>query len=66
LDVGATAMFMLATREGLLTVVAVITALYPAATVIMARMVLKEHLQALQRWGLGLAAVSVAVLASVT
>lgn len=66
LDVAATAMFMLATREGLLTVVAVITALYPAATVIMARMVLKEHLQALQRWGLGLAAVSVAVLASVT
>jgi len=65
LDVAATAMFMLATREGLLTVVAVITALYPAATVIMARIVLKEHLQALQRWGLGLAAVSVAVLASV-
>lgn len=65
LDVAATAMFMLATREGLLTVVAVITALYPAATVIMARLVLKEHLQALQRWGLGLAALSVAVLASV-
>ncbi len=65
LDVTATAMFMLATREGLLTVVAVITALYPAATVIMARIVLKEHLQALQRYGLGLAVVSVAVLASV-
>jgi EamA domain-containing membrane protein RarD len=45
--------------------VAVITALYPAATVLMARIVLKEHLQALQRWGLALAAVSVAVLASV-
>lgn len=65
LDVAATAMFMLATREGLLTVVAVITALYPAATVLMARVVLKEHLQGLQRWGLALAAVSVAVLASV-
>ncbi|MCZ3386828.1 MAG: EamA family transporter [Actinomycetia bacterium] len=65
LDVAATAMFMLATREGLLTVVAVITALYPAATVLMARIVLKEHLQALQRWGLALAVVSVAVLASV-
>ena len=48
-----------------LTVVAVITALYPAATVLMARIVLKEHLQALQRWGLALAAVSVVVLASV-
>lgn len=65
LDVAATAMFMLATREGLLTVVAVITALYPAATVLMARFVLNEHLQALQRWGLALAFVSVAVLASV-
>lgn len=65
LDVAATAMFMLATREGLLTVVAVITALYPAATVIMARFVLKEHLQAMQRWGLALAAVSVTVLAAV-
>ncbi|MCZ3389503.1 MAG: DMT family transporter [Actinomycetia bacterium] len=65
LDVAATAMFIFATREGLLTVVAVITALYPAATVIMARFVLKEHLQAMQRWGLALAAVSVAVLAVV-
>lgn len=65
LDVVATAAFMLATREGMLTVVAVITALYPAATVLMARVVLKEHLQALQRVGLALAAVSVTVLAAV-
>lgn len=65
LDVLATAAFMLATREGMLTVVAVITALYPAATVIMARVMLKEHLQAMQRVGLVLAALSVAVLALV-
>lgn len=65
LDVLATAAFMLATREGLLTVVAVITALYPAATVLMARVILKEHLQAMQRLGLGLAALSVGVLATV-
>jgi drug/metabolite transporter (DMT)-like permease len=65
LDVAATAMFMFATREGLLTVVAVITALYPAATVLMARIVLKEHLQLVQRLGLLLAAVSVATLAAV-
>lgn len=65
LDVVATVAFMLATREGLLTVVAVITALYPAATVIMARIVLKEHLQATQKVGLFLAAVSVGVLALV-
>jgi drug/metabolite transporter (DMT)-like permease len=66
LDVIATVAFMLATREGLLTVVAVITALYPAATVLMARLVLKEHLQATQRLGLLLAAVSVGVLAAVS
>jgi drug/metabolite transporter (DMT)-like permease len=65
LDVIATVAFMLATREGLLSVVAVITALYPAATVLMARLVLKEHLQAVQRLGLLLAAVSVSVLAVV-
>lgn len=65
LDVAATAMFMLATREGLLTVVAVITALYPAATVLMARVVLKEHLQLVQRLGLLLAVVSVTTLAAV-
>ncbi len=65
LDVAATAAFMLATREGLLTVVAVITALYPAATVLMARIVLKEHLQVVQRFGLLLAAISVGVLATV-
>jgi uncharacterized membrane protein len=65
LDVAATAAFMLATREGLLTVVAVITALYPAATVLMARIVLKEHLQVVQRVGLLLAAISVGVLAAV-
>jgi drug/metabolite transporter (DMT)-like permease len=65
LDVAATAMFMFATREGLLTVVAVITALYPAATVLMARVVLKEHLQLVQRLGLLLAVVSVTTLAIV-
>ena len=65
LDVIATVAFMLATREGLLTVVAAITALYPAATVVMARVFLHEHLQAMQRVGLVLAAISVGVLAAV-
>jgi drug/metabolite transporter (DMT)-like permease len=64
LDVVATLLFLLATREGLLSVVAVITALYPAATVLMAKVVLGEHLQAIQRYGLLLAAVSVSLLAA--
>lgn len=63
LDVVATFLFLLATREGLLAIVAVITALYPAATVVMARFTLKEHLQGVQRAGLALAAVSVSLLA---
>jgi len=63
LDLVATFMFVLATREGLLSVVAVITALYPAATVLMARGILGEQLQTLQRLGLLLAAVSVSLLA---
>jgi drug/metabolite transporter (DMT)-like permease len=63
LDVTATAAFLLATRVGLLSIVAVITALYPAATLLMARVVLHERLQRVQQVGLGLAAVSVVVLA---
>lgn len=63
LDVVATAAFLLATREGLLAIVAVITALYPAATLLMARMVLGERLQRIQLVGLGLAATSVTILA---
>lgn len=63
LDISATAAFLLATRVGLLSIVAVITALYPAATLLMARWFLHERLQAVQKVGLALAACSVVVLA---
>lgn len=63
LDVLATVLFLLATREGTLTVVTVITALYPAATVLMAKLVLKEQLHGVQRLGLALAVASVSLLA---
>ena len=63
LDVIATAAFLLATREGLLAVVAVITALYPAGTLLMARVVLGERMQLIQKVGLGLAGGSVVLLA---
>lgn len=63
LDVVATASFLLATREGLLAVVAVITALYPAGTMLMARVVLNERLQTVQKVGLALAGGSVVLLA---
>jgi drug/metabolite transporter (DMT)-like permease len=63
LDVTAAAAFLLATRVGMLSIVAVITALYPAATMLMARVVLHERLQLVQKVGLGLAAGSVVILA---
>jgi drug/metabolite transporter (DMT)-like permease len=63
LDVVATATFLLATREGMLAVVAVITSLYPAGTLLLARVVLGERMQGVQKAGLALAAGSVMLLA---
>jgi len=60
---GATFAYFYATHLGLLTIAAVLTALYPAATVVLAVVVLRERLRRLQVVGLGLAAVSVALLA---
>lgn len=55
--------FLLAVRDGDLAVVAVITALYPAGTVLLARAVLAERIGRTQLAGLGLAAVAVSLLA---
>ena len=59
----ATFAYFYATHLGLLTIAAVLTSLYPAATVVLAVVVLRERLRRLQVAGLGLAAVSVALLA---
>lgn len=63
LDSLANLMFLLAVRSGDLTVVAVITALYPAGTVLLARGVLAERIHRGQLVGLGAAAVAVSLLA---
>jgi drug/metabolite transporter (DMT)-like permease len=63
LDSLANFAFLLAVREGDLAVVAVITALYPAATVLLARAFLAERIGPTQLAGLGLAAVAVSLLA---
>lgn len=63
LDSLANLMFLLAVRSGDLTVVAVITALYPAGTVLLARGVLAERIHRGQLIGLGAAAVAVSLLA---
>ncbi|WEH43162.1 DMT family transporter [Streptomyces sp. AM 2-1-1] len=63
LDSVANLLFLLAARGGDLAVVAVITALYPAGTVLLARTVLAERMYRTQVIGLGTAAVAVSLLA---
>lgn len=63
LDSLANFAFLLAVRDGDLAVVAVITALYPAATVLLARALLAERIGTTQLAGLGLAALAVSLLA---
>lgn len=62
LDMAANALYLLATGTGLLSLVAVLTSLYPASTVLLARVILHERLAPLQLLGLGLAAAGVALI----
>lgn len=62
LDAGANVSFLIASRHGLLSLVAVITALYPAGTVLLATVVLKERLVVIQKLGLAMGAVSVVLV----
>lgn len=63
LDVLANVTFLYALQSGLLSLVSVVTALYPAATVLLARLVLGERTGRVQQVGLGLAAVAVGLIA---
>jgi drug/metabolite transporter (DMT)-like permease len=56
--------FFLATHHGLLAITAVITSLYPAGTILLARVLSGERLTALRIIGLSLAAASVALIAA--
>ncbi len=57
-------LFLLASQRGLLSVVAVLTSLYPVATVAWARAIFKEVLAPSQLLGLALALLAVAVIAT--
>ncbi len=61
---GATVAYSLSTHRGPLTVTAVITSLYPAATVLLALGLLRERLRRVQAAGVALVAVAVALLAA--
>ncbi len=58
-----TILYFLATHRGLLAIAAVVTSLYPAVTIMLARTLLGERLTAVRLAGLSLAAASVALIA---
>ncbi|GAA3197248.1 DMT family transporter [Actinocorallia longicatena] len=62
LDVVANIAYFKASNAGLLSVVAVLTSLYPAITVLLARIVYAERLQAVQRIGMLIALTGVALV----
>ena len=64
LDIGANALYLVALRSGLLSLVAVLSSLYPAMTVLLARVVLRERLTRGQIVGLAMAAAGVTLIAA--
>lgn len=64
LDMLANALYLVAARDGPLGLVATLTSLYPASTVLLARMVLRERLRPVQSVGLACAAVAIVLITS--
>jgi drug/metabolite transporter (DMT)-like permease len=64
LDTVANVLYLMAVAQGLLTIVAALVALYPAATVILARIVYRERLRLMQRWGVACAIAAIVMMAA--
>ena len=64
LDMTANILYLVASRQGLLALVAVLSALYPAATVVLARIVLRERVGRVQLGGIVLTGVGVVMIAA--
>jgi drug/metabolite transporter (DMT)-like permease len=61
-DMVANICFVLALARGMLSIVATLASLYPAATVVLARVVLRERLGPVQGIGLGVATIAVGLM----
>lgn len=64
IDMLANILYVIAVRQGSLSVVATLASLYPASTVVLARLVLGERLHALQKAGVACAGVAIVLIVS--
>lgn len=64
LDMAANILYLIAVRQGPLSIVATLTSLYPASAVVLARIVLRERLRLLQQAGVACAAVAIVLIVS--
>lgn len=62
LDMIANILYLLAVRQGLLSTVATLTSLYPASTIVLARIVLGERLRWLQQCGVVCAVLAIVLI----
>ena len=61
-DMAVNVLFLLATREGLLSLAVIVASLYPAPTVLLARVFFREHIPPVRALGLALAVAGIALV----
>jgi drug/metabolite transporter (DMT)-like permease len=64
LDMVANIFYLLAVRQGPLSIVATLTSLYPAATILLARIALRERLRLVQQAGVACAVLAIVLIVS--
>jgi drug/metabolite transporter (DMT)-like permease len=64
LDMAANVFYLIAVRQGPLAIVATLTSLYPAGTILLARIVLAERLRLVQQAGVACAVLAIVLIVS--